>query len=369
MRIAYVAEWDPYHESGVFTKIQAQVRLWQALGNDVRLFMVSLRQRTDLAAPPPQVHLVGQLSQDLVRGLPSSPFLYLNKVLSASRLARDLLEWAPEIVYYRQGIWYPGLDRALAHCPYVMEINTLDRLECRLFGRVKTAYHLTTRHVLIDRAAGFVCVTHEIARDYQGFGKPVYVLANGYDLSDCQPLPPAMNEHPHLVFVGYPEYPWNGIDRLLKLAQGLPEVEFHLAGYTVQDITIELPRNVHCQGRLDRTALRDLYSRCDLGLGSMALERKGCYEACNLKTREYLALGLPVILGCPDTDLSGKDYVLELQLDDHEPSAQILGKVQAFLKRWKARRVPREQIAHLDTAVKEPQRLEFLRGILEGSAH
>ena len=41
MKIAYLVEWDAFHDSGVARKINAQIKGWGSLGNDVRLIVVS----------------------------------------------------------------------------------------------------------------------------------------------------------------------------------------------------------------------------------------------------------------------------------------------------------------------------------------
>jgi hypothetical protein len=89
------------------------------------------------------------------------------------------------------------------------------------------------------------------------------------------------------------------------------------------------------------------------------------HEACPLKVREYLAFGMPVIAAYEDTDIPpNADYFLRLPNDD-TPLAPHLSSIRAFLKYWQGRRVPRFAVAHLDTAVKERQRLAFMEERLQ----
>jgi hypothetical protein len=83
-------------------------------------------------------------------------------------------------------------------------------------------------------------------------------------------------------------------------------------------------------------------------------------EASPLKTREYLAHGLPVIIGYQDTDFrDGAEFLLELPNteDSIRPNQH---RIRAFVESWCDRRVSREQICHLDTKEKERVRLRFL---------
>jgi hypothetical protein len=88
-------------------------------------------------------------------------------------------------------------------------------------------------------------------------------------------------------------------------------------------------------------------------------------EACPLKTREYLAYGLPVVIGYKDTDFPrGEDFLL--QLPNREDNVrQELPAIREFVLRWKGKRVPRDAIAHIDGVTKELARLEFFSSLHE----
>jgi hypothetical protein len=84
------------------------------------------------------------------------------------------------------------------------------------------------------------------------------------------------------------------------------------------------------------------------------------YEACPLKVREYLALGLPVIGAYRDTDIPDEsEYFLRLP-NDAAPLAPHRETIAAWIDRWRGRRVPRAAIAHFDHLAKEKRRLGFL---------
>jgi hypothetical protein len=92
-------------------------------------------------------------------------------------------------------------------------------------------------------------------------------------------------------------------------------------------------------------------------------------EACPLKAREYLALGLPVIGAYQDTDIpTDADYFLRLP-NNSESLAPWRDRISTFIEYWRTRRVPRSAIAHLDVSVKEAQRLAFMEKILAVFRH
>jgi len=65
-----------------------------------------------------------------------------------------------------------------------------------------------------------------------------------------------------------------------------------------------------------------IYDRCDLGLEILAPRRKGIRLSASLKSREYIARGLPFVSACrlDICDLGFQEY---LQIDDTENSVDI----------------------------------------------
>jgi hypothetical protein len=83
-------------------------------------------------------------------------------------------------------------------------------------------------------------------------------------------------------------------------------------------------------------------------------------------------LGLPVISRYKDTDLdASEDYILELP-SNSRPLTDFSEEIRAFLDEWSEKRVPREQIQHLDVRTKEKIRIGFFNEVLtlaEGRNH
>ena len=104
--------------------------------------------------------------------------------------------------------------------------------------------------------------------------------------------------------------------------------------------------------------------KADIAVGTLALHRKGMAETSALKVAEYMAYGLPTIIGYQDTNfLNGAEFILELPNapDNVERSLPL---IQQFVTAWMGKRVPRQQIVHVDSAEKEKQRLAFFEQIL-----
>jgi hypothetical protein len=83
-------------------------------------------------------------------------------------------------------------------------------------------------------------------------------------------------------------------------------------------------------------------------------------EACPLKVREYLAFGLPVLIGYTDTDIPARaPYALQIPNTEDNVATRVK-EIRTFVEGWRGRRVPREMVAHMDWSVKEEARLRFI---------
>ncbi|HOD06134.1 MAG TPA: glycosyltransferase [Anaerolineaceae bacterium] len=352
MRIAYYLHWNMSLESGVLKKLAAQLSAWRQQGADVQIFALThaLPVWSGLSSLPVTALLNGN---------------FLTRDRQARQLIAQMEHWQPDVVYARFGTYYPALEVMFRRFPVVFEINTDDQLENRLaYSAWRVAYHQLTRSRMLKGAAGLVFVTRELAARFAWAG-PQTVIANGISLADYPELPVPQNESPHLVFMGHPGIArdltanWHGLDRLLQMASIFPTWQFDVIGPSAQEVGT-VPPNVHLQGYLGSAEYTPLLARSDIGIGTLALERKGMREACPLKVREYLASGLPVITAYQDTDFpDGASFLLNLPLASSDLSAHS-GEIQTFVQHWRGARIPRPAIAHLDSTQKETLRLEFL---------
>jgi hypothetical protein len=121
-----------------------------------------------------------------------------------------------------------------------------------------------------------------------------------------------------------------------------------------------LPPNIEFRSRLTREQYEPIVGKCTAGIGSLGLHRIQMFEGGPLKVREYAAFGLPLILACRDVDVP-EDAPYALYIPNTEDNiAMSLPAIRDFVEKWRGRRVPREQVAHMDWAVKEQKRLEFI---------
>jgi len=103
----------------------------------------------------------------------------------------------------------------------------------------------------------------------------------------------------------------------------------------------------------------------DVAISSMALDRNTLGEASPLKTRLYLACGLPVIGRYNDTAITpGAKYFLNLSEESWPPSEEVLEKVRSFVSAWLGQRVDHKNLSNIDSRNIELRRVQFIREIL-----
>lgn len=351
MRIAYLIAWRGGAVTGPFKKMAAQSAAWTEMGHEVGLFVATAPdaaadwQRLDSAVT------VMAAASGAGSGL-----------AARRRTYRALRAWAPDVVYLRHGIYAPGLGRVLRHFPTVIEVNGDEVAIARRTSLLKGIWADVTRSLTLRAAAGGVFMTDEQAAlpAMARHGFPRLVVPNGIDLAATPELAATTTERPRLVMLGHPHSPWHGTDKLLGLAERHPDWDIDVIGPDERDLGGAVPANLTLHGELATSAYLTILASADIGLGSLAMHRLGASENPALKVREYLALGLAVIIGCRDPDFPEPvDYILELP-NTETNLADNDAAIERFVVGWQGHRVARDNIAHLDLAIKERQRLDFI---------
>jgi glycosyltransferase involved in cell wall biosynthesis len=348
MRIAYVAHVNG-GRSGVFHKIAGQIAEWRARGHEVRALVATREDVTPWTAELADVacHRYGG---------PAS------RLQAMTGLVRDARAFRPDVVYVRWDMFYPPMLWFPRRAALAAEVNSDDLREYALGSRTRARYNSTTRRFLLGRARALVFVTDELSAgpSFHAFRGLHRVVTNGIRLSEYPQLPAPANERPRLAFVGTAGQPWHGIDKLVRLSALRPDWQFDLVGMgpdTLGPDVAEAPANVTWHGPLEREAVLAVLARADVGVGTLALHRKSMSEACSLKVREYLAVGLPVMYGYrdPDADALGP---YSLRISNTETNVEDnLAEIDSFVAASRGVRVPRAAIGHIDMACKEAERL------------
>lgn len=100
-----------------------------------------------------------------------------------------------------------------------------------------------------------------------------------------------------------------------------------------------LQKYVRFYGIKDKHFLEKLYAECEFGCCSLGAYKKGMQFSCELKSREYLAAGLPVITGCRldmDHDRVLAEYIIRFPNDRTWIDFQRIAAVHGDLYKQKS---------------------------------
>lgn len=364
MKIAYLLKEDIAKESGIVQKIEVQKRLWEQEGHTVVVFSVNASSSVSAIEG-------GIALENHGRG-PVQKLMNLEQ--NARKCHRLLHAFGPDIVYTRLLIFTPSIRRILTTFPAVMEINSDDVEEKHMAGFVAGYYNMLTRGLILNAVCGIVFVTNELQKNphFSRYKKESTVISNGtvvkpsiVDYDKCK--------DPTCVFIGTPNNPWHGVDKVVYLARQLPDIKFRIIGYTKDQLIAlnegeNIPSNMIPYGYLDPETSHKLISESHVGIATLSLHLKKMREACPLKVRHYVACGIPVILGYYDTDLSKKESPYMLKLDNTADNiSTAIVKIHKFIiecLHYKPSEVRNSLFPLVDAEKKERHRIHFITRIV-----
>jgi len=212
-----------------------------------------------------------------------------------------------------------------------MEINEMKLIKTGITGKIASMLEKITGYVNARQIKGFLGVTKEIAEFENSVFKtflPIYSYPNGILTDNTKLIDDNRDKNEiNILFMAGTFTLWSGLDLLLDAVQKdikyleKNNVKIHLVG-NVKDrekIVIENINNSYplfnIYGHVNSNKYREVMSRCDIGLGSLALIRQGMNEGSTLKVKEYLNLGLPVYSGHKDTAIED-DYTFYIYEND-----------------------------------------------------
>jgi glycosyltransferase involved in cell wall biosynthesis len=365
MRIAYVnLNWPRTRNSGVGKKILRHISEWQSQGHDVRFFMHTseYEPRTDL--------INGDIFPFQARK--TRIMIEWERIRAATQLVRAVESFLPDLIYLRYSMYVYPVHRLASIAPLVEEMTTNDITQHDGLGFSFYLYNRLTRGIILRRVSGLVCLSKELAESssLRIYAKPTRVIGDSIDLDEIQPLDAPYNDHPHVVFIGTPGAPWQGVDKLPVLAGMLPDLTFHVIGYDSLDGITDLPDNLILHGYLNTDQYIKVLAGMDLAISSLALHRIGLDQSSPLKTRECLAYGLPLILPYADTDLDDLDCDFILKIPNSEDNIRTNASlIRDFAYQMRGHRTDRSLFAaRIDSKQKELERLSFFSEILDRSA-
>lgn len=206
--------------------------------------------------------------------------------------------------------------------PYSMEFRGV---RARLVGLFDARYR--------RRALRHVDLIGHYGPETTIFGKPTVRLANPID---CRSIS-LSSSHPtddlRLIAVGN-WHTWHGLDRVINALATEPKARLTVVGdgpevASLRELaaSVGVGERVAFVGPTFGAELDALFDNHDVGVGTLAIHRKGLTADSSLKHREYCARGLPFVLAANDPEFDDVAFVHRVPTTDQ---AIALGRVIDF---------------------------------------
>jgi glycosyltransferase involved in cell wall biosynthesis len=257
--------------------------------------------------------------------------VFYDVVLSISTLARMT---RVDVVYIRLSHWHLFIIFLLMISKkfFVVELNGLALEDSRSSRNKKIISWLVSRQEkwLVENADVNICVSNGIKRSisarYNLKGRSFTVL-NGVSEQFFKKESSSENLVPinklKILYVGT-FTPWDGAGDIIDLAEHFPEVDFLMVGDGDLRGAMEknAPANVAFLGKVEYSALPDIYKKAHAGIVLYEFERHRNVEVSSIKTLEYVASELPVFT----TDVPGQEFIKQ------EKIGYLLGESECLIK-------------------------------------
>jgi glycosyltransferase involved in cell wall biosynthesis len=187
--------------------------------------------------------------------------------------------------------------------------------------------------LIIKNAKGIIGVTNEITNyEIKRSGRKsenCTTISNGFNVESVHLRNPPQFDGKtiNLLFlIGSAVTDWYGIDRLVRsVAAYKGDVLFkvYIVGNKFEK-EMQLVRELGVEdkfiftGYLETEKLAEMFDKCHIGVAALTMHKIGLTEAAALKVKEYMARGIPFILGYSEVDLIGKteEDLICLKLDN-----------------------------------------------------
>jgi len=347
---------DLKEHSSVKQKIEQQVKVWTEQTHTV--YIVSLKTMEIYDSDGNILYHGNRLSMNL--GLIGRG---LRQFYNAYYLKDLLTNIDFDLIYTRGRRYLPFLNRVFKNHKVVMEINSNDLIEYKLRSNFLHYYNLYTRDRILKYVNGFISVSEELTKNFTHLNKPTRVISNGINTALFDLKYPE-NIRPKLVFVGSPGMSWHGSEKIKILANHFKEFYFSIIGEEGKD-----EENLKYHGYLSQKETTEIIQESDVAISTLALYMKLMKEASPLKSRQYLACGVPIIYAYNDTDIN-KSIDFALKLPNTEDNIDThLNEIKKFIhhvfKNKELRDAARDfALTHLDFKAKESERLSFFKNMV-----
>ena len=255
--------------------------------------------------------------------------------------------------------------------------------QVRLLKRIRLNLELKYGPRILENVKGVIGVTSEIAffeSNRLNSNIKTTTISNGINVEGVNPtgFKRFNGKNLDMVMLLGSINPWHGLDRVIKSIKdykGNIKINLHIIGkinYNKLKPLDSGAATIQYHGYKQGHELDEIMKNMNLAISTMALFRKDMEEACSLKTREYVARGIPFILAYNDSDLQylDKENFFYLQFPNNDSSIPIdriidfVGKMSNGDHYKTISECMRSYaFQHLDWSNKMKKYLEFVEGL------
>lgn len=339
MKIVYVSVLDAFGQTGAAEHIRGVVCGLDRCGHEVHL-----------VAGATHGQLLGDVQTHFVPFSEEHSRSVFRNVYTISRRAREVVRRGqPDVVYLRSfPLDYLFVGRWLSNygVPYGYEMNAVTDREYRAKGqRLRGYLYRLSDAWSCTRSLAWFPAASEVA-EYMGrvssSARPWRLADNGVwparwranrSREDVRRELDTHEEAKVIIMAGF-DRPWHGVDRAIAM---LPEMDESVVLWLVGAKTehdrervaaiarkLGVMHRIRVAGWMDKRQLANVIASADVGLGALALDRKGMTEVQAVKIGPYLAVGIPVLLNCRDPRLPD-DLSFIQRVDSTLPAALSKG--------------------------------------------
>lgn len=264
------------------------------------------------------------------------------------------------------------------HTDEISELFAVGRKVDRLRAYIEKLYAAR----FLSKMAGIVAVTDEIRQiELAKTNNPLpsLTLANGINV-DSYPstgFVPFDGNTLDMVFIASKFEPWQGLEGMLNRLEKYPghvKVNLHLIGELSQEQITLLKQaknsniSILPHGTLYNDGLNLLMEKANIAISTLFLSKKNMQEACPLKSREYIARGLPFVYAYKDTDLRGNEYFAKRLDEENYSIEEIIAFTQQLSKNTDSIENDfKQHLNFISWKYKLSELEEFIAKILSGS--
>ena len=330
-KLLYITRYSIHQDFNLKAKFDGQLNAFRNLGFDT--YFIGFDQRYFYLVNGDKKTIVGKTHFGIPSYLHTA---FYNDLHKAAIKAINLVDF--DFVYWRSApIWKSSCklgkvikDNGASLIYEIPTFSTNREADMSLLRKLYTLFTKRKRDKFNERYVDYYVVIGEEAGGVYN-GKPAINIENGVDVNSLKARSPKKDDDEiHILALASMCY-WHGYDRLIKsLSQytGKQKVIIHMVGgndggclgeWKQLASDLKLNDKVIFHNSMFGKQLDDIVDLCDLGAASLG--RKDFKFISELKTREYIARGLPFIMAVDDMVLSKLEqkYWIKISNDDAIP--------------------------------------------------